>query len=87
MSPHENGLAGEPQVAHNLAFEATYVGSHSTHLILGGSLSNMNTLAPKGGLGFAVGLYSQQAWDRRGTLLRAYGSSASLAWPHRTSLR
>ena len=25
----------------------TYVGSHSTHLILGGSLSNMNTLDPK----------------------------------------
>ncbi len=35
------------EVAHNLAFEATYVGSHSTHLILGGSLSNMNTLDPK----------------------------------------
>ena len=34
------------EVAHNLAFEATYVGSHSTHLILGGSLSNRNTLDP-----------------------------------------
>ncbi len=35
------------EVAHNLALEATYIGSHSTHLILGGSLSNMNTLDPK----------------------------------------
>ena len=34
------------EVARNLAFEATYVGSHSTHLILGGSLSNRNTLDP-----------------------------------------
>jgi hypothetical protein len=35
------------ELAHNLTFEGTYVGSHSTHLILGGSLSNMNTLDPK----------------------------------------
>lgn len=35
------------EVARNLSLEATYVGSHSTHLILGGSLSNMNTLDPK----------------------------------------
>ena len=28
----------------NLALEATYIGSHSTHLILGGAQSNMNTL-------------------------------------------
>src|SRR6185369_5308723 len=34
------------EAARNLAFEATYVGSHSTHLILGGSLSNRNTLDP-----------------------------------------
>jgi carboxypeptidase family protein len=34
------------ELAKNLSFEATYVGSHSTHLILGGSLSNMNTLNP-----------------------------------------
>ncbi len=34
------------EVAHNLALEAAYIGSHSTHLILGGSLSNMNTLSP-----------------------------------------
>jgi hypothetical protein len=35
------------ELAHNLSFEGTYLGSHSTHLILGGSLSNMNTLDPK----------------------------------------
>jgi hypothetical protein len=35
------------ELARNLTFEGTYVGSHSTHLILGGSLSNMNTLDPK----------------------------------------
>ena len=35
------------ELARNLAFEGTYVGSHSTHLILGGSLSNQNTLDPK----------------------------------------
>lgn len=35
------------ELARNLSFEGTYVGSHSTHLILGGSLSNMNTLDPK----------------------------------------
>jgi hypothetical protein len=34
------------ELAHNLALEAAYIGSHSTHLILGGSLSNMNTLSP-----------------------------------------
>lgn len=37
------------EIAHNLAFEGTYIGSHSTHLILGGSgggsgMSNLNTL-------------------------------------------
>ncbi len=37
------------EVAHNLAVEGTYIGSHSTHLILGGAgggsgLSNLNTL-------------------------------------------
>jgi hypothetical protein len=31
-------------LARNLALEATYIGSHSTHLILGGSSSNMNVL-------------------------------------------
>jgi hypothetical protein len=35
------------ELARNLSVEGTYVGSHSTHLILGGSLSNMNTLDPK----------------------------------------
>ncbi len=35
------------ELARNLTFEGTYVGSHSTHLILGGSLSNRNTLDPK----------------------------------------
>lgn len=35
------------ELARNLSFEATYVGSHSTHLILGSSLSNMNTLDPR----------------------------------------
>jgi hypothetical protein len=35
------------ELARNLSFEGTYVGSHSTHLILGGSLSNQNTLDPK----------------------------------------
>jgi hypothetical protein len=35
------------EVVRNLMVEGTYVGSHSTHLILGGSLSNMNTLDPK----------------------------------------
>ncbi len=35
------------ELARDLSLEATYVGSHSTHLILGGSQSNMNTLDPK----------------------------------------
>ena len=35
------------ELKRNLTFEGTYVGSHSTHLILGGSLSNRNTLDPK----------------------------------------
>lgn len=35
------------ELARNLTVEGTYVGSHSTHLIVGGSLSNMNTLDPK----------------------------------------
>jgi hypothetical protein len=34
------------ELVRNLALEATYVGSKSTHLILGGSLSNRNTLDP-----------------------------------------
>lgn len=34
------------ELAKNLSLEATYVGSHSTHLILGSNLSNMNTLNP-----------------------------------------
>ncbi len=33
------------EIAHNLAFETTYIGSHSTHLVVGSQLSNMNTLA------------------------------------------
>jgi hypothetical protein len=33
------------EIAHNMAFEATYIGSHSTHLVVGSQLSNMNTLA------------------------------------------
>jgi hypothetical protein len=42
-------LSVQREIAHNLAFESTYIGSHSTHLILGGSgggsgLSNLNTL-------------------------------------------
>ena len=32
------------EIARNLAFEATYIGSHSTHLVVGSQLSNMNTL-------------------------------------------
>ena len=32
------------EIARNTAFEATYVGSHSTHLVVGSQLSNMNTL-------------------------------------------
>ena len=35
------------EVAHNLAFEATYVGSHSTHLILGGSLVQHEHAGPQ----------------------------------------
>ncbi len=35
------------ELARDLTFEATYIGSHSTHLILGSSLSNMNTLNPR----------------------------------------
>jgi hypothetical protein len=35
------------ELVRNLALEATYIGSHSTHLILGGSLSRLNTLDPK----------------------------------------
>lgn len=35
------------ELRRDLTFEGTYVGSHSTHLILGGSLSNRNTLDPK----------------------------------------
>jgi len=35
------------ELARELAFETTYVGSHSTHLILGSPLSYMNTLDPK----------------------------------------
>lgn len=40
-------LSVQREVMRDLAVEATYVGSHSTHLILGGSLSNMNTLDPR----------------------------------------
>ena len=32
------------ELAHNMAFEATYIGSHSTHLIVSNQQSNMNTL-------------------------------------------
>jgi hypothetical protein len=35
------------ELARNLTLEGTYIGSHSTHLILGGAQSNMNTLDPK----------------------------------------
>lgn len=35
------------ELTRNLAFEATYVGSHSTHLILSSQQSNMNTLDPQ----------------------------------------
>lgn len=34
------------ELAKNLALEGTYIGSHSTHLILGSSESNMNVLDP-----------------------------------------
>ncbi len=40
-------LSVQREVARNLTVEGTYVGSHSTHLIIGSSLSNMNTLDPK----------------------------------------
>jgi hypothetical protein len=33
------------EIAHNMAFETTYIGSHSTHLVVGSQQSNMNTLA------------------------------------------
>lgn len=34
------------ELAKNLSFEGTYIGSHSTHLILGSAESNMNVLDP-----------------------------------------
>ncbi len=40
-------LSVQRELARDLTVEGTYVGSHSTHLILGYSLSNMNTLDPK----------------------------------------